>query len=247
MDKAEPDLSSLGQDVRSKVKIACHADIFGEFSTVLPTFNSLSIESMIWRIEGLSDRFLYFNDDVFLAADLQPTDVFDGAAPVLRGRWVDYSALLHGPDRSSDPALFNHFMQINAARLAGFGAARLFNSAHVVHPMRRTVMAQLFDQHRQTFLDNIGFRFRDLSQFLPQGLHNHICIAAGDAVIQTQKDHLHLKSGQGVGRDPAETWALLRTVAAPEIKFLCVNDLPQLEALIPDARDWLRSVVGLPA
>lgn len=247
VDEAAPDLSSLGAEIRDKVKIAYHFDIFGEFSKVLPTFNSLSIESMIWRIDGLSDRFLYFNDDVFLASDLEQTDVFHGAASVLRGRWVDYSALLQGPDQSADPALFNHFMQVNAARLAGFDADRLFNSAHVVHPMRRAVMAQLFDQHAEAFLDNIRYRFRDLAQFLPQGLYNHTCIAAGNAVIQTQKDHLHVKSGQGIGRDPDETWSLLQTVAAPGIKFLCVNDLPQLEALIPNVRDWLRSVVGHPA
>jgi len=247
VDDVAPDLSSLGADIQGKIKIAYHADIFGAFSAVLPTFNSLCIESMIWRIEGLSDRFLYFNDDVFLAADLEPKDVFHGTAPVLRGAWVDYSALLQGPEQSADPALFNHFMQINAAGLAGFGADRLFNSAHVVHPMVRTVMAQLFDQHAEAFLGNIAYRFRDIAQFLPQGLHNHACIGAGNAVIQTQKDHLHVKSGQGIGLDPSETWSLLQTAAAPEIKFLCINDLPQLEALIPNVREWLWSVVGHPA
>lgn len=246
VDAVAPDLSALAPAIRDKVKIALHADIFGSLGAALPTFNSLSIESLLWRIDGLADRFLYFNDDVFLTAPLLPADVFRGDAPVLRGRWVDYSDLLTGPDQSQNPALFNHFMQIRAAQLAGFRADRLFASAHVVHPMRRSVMADLFDQHRQAFEDNIQYRFRDLAQFLPQGLHNHACIAADMAVIQTHKDHLHVKSGQGVGRDPAETWSILQTVAAPGIKFLCVNDLPQLEALIPDVRDWLGAVVGQP-
>jgi UDP-N-acetylglucosamine-lysosomal-enzyme len=40
----------------------------------LPVFSSSSIESNLDRIPGLSDIFLYFNDDVFLAAPISPDD-----------------------------------------------------------------------------------------------------------------------------------------------------------------------------
>lgn len=244
VDDEAPDLRTLSPGLRRKVRIVRHTAIFGEYSAVLPTFNSLSIESMLWRIDGLAEQFLYFNDDVFLAAPLRPEDVFCDDMPVLRGAWVDYSALPGDAGAAQDPARFHHFVQINAAGLAGYGAQRLFASAHVVHPMRRSVMEGLFAQHRAAFLDNIAHRFRDLSQFLPQGLHNHACIAANAAVLRAGKDHLHVKSGQGMGCNPSETRALLQSVADPSIKFLCVNDLPQLERLIPDVRDWLDGVVG---
>lgn len=244
VDTEPPDLSVLSAELRAKVGIVFHEDIFGEFSAFLPTFNSLAIESLIWRINGLSDRFMYFNDDVFLSAPLHPSDVFKDFSPVLRGQWVDYRALLDRPKVRKDPAKFNHFMQINAAGLVGVDAGRLFSSAHVVHPLVRPVMAKLFDQHRDAFIENIKHRFRDLSQFLPQGLHNHACIAANRAIVQTREDHLHVKSGQGVGRPADETWALLQNANAPEIKFLCVNDLTQLEMVVPEARDWLCRVIG---
>ncbi len=244
VDSEIPDLSGLSDELRAKVKFAFHRDIFDGFTDALPTFNSLAIESMIWRIEGLSERFMYFNDDVFLTAPLFPEDVFRGDIPVLRGKWVDYSKLLRSPEMRRDPAKFNHFMQLNAASLLGFDATRLFSSAHVVHPLRRSVMARLFDQNRKVFVDNIGHRFRDLSQFLPQGLHNHACIAAEEAVIHSTDDHRHIKSGEGVGGTAAETRSLLHNAASPEIKFLCVNDLSQLEEIIPDAREWLGRVIG---
>ncbi len=244
VDSELPDLSLLSDEIRAKISFVFHREIFDEFNTVLPTFNSLAIESMIWRIDGLSERFIYFNDDVFLSATLHPTDVFIGFLPVLRGQWVDYVELTHEPEVRRNPAKFNHFMQINAARIAGFDASRLFCSAHVAHPMRRTVMAQLFDQYPDAFRENIKHRFRDLSQFLPQGLHNHACIAAESAVVHTVDDHLHIESGQGIGCPPAETWALLQGAYDPEIKFVCINDLPQLEVVIPNAREWLRRVVG---
>ena len=97
---------------------------------------------------------------------------------------------------------------------------------------------------RDTFIENIKYRFRDLRQFSPQSLHNHACIAAEKAVVHTENDHLHIESGQGIGRPPAETTALLQKARNPEIKFLCVNDLPQLEMVVPQAREWLRGVIG---
>ena len=135
-------------------------------------------------------------------------------------------------------------MQLNAALIAGYDATKIFSSAHVVHPLRRAVMADLFDKYLIDFVENIKHRFRDLSQFLPQGLHNHACIAADNAIIHKAHDHFHITSGYGVGRPRAETWSLLQNATNPEIKFLCVNDLPQLEAEFPEARDWLQQAIG---
>ena len=244
VDRDTPDLSTLPETLRAKIRFVYHSDIFRPFHHVLPTFNSLAIESLIWRIEGLSERFMYFNDDVFLTAPLLPQDVFHGDAPVLRGTWADHSHLARNAALRSDPSKFNLFMQINAAQLAGFDAVRMFGSAHVVHPLRRDVMERLFDRHFGAFMDNISHRFRDISQFLPQGLHNHTCIAERSAVIQQTGDHLHLTSGHGIGRSPAETRSLLEATTRSEIKFLCINDLPQLELVIPEARAWLRRAVG---
>lgn len=42
----------------------------------LPTFNSVAIEWNLHRIEGLSEHFVYFNDDVFLIRETTPEDFF---------------------------------------------------------------------------------------------------------------------------------------------------------------------------
>lgn len=49
-----------------KIKLVTHDQIFPNKSH-LPTFSSPAIEVNLHRIEGLSQRFLYFNDDIFLA------------------------------------------------------------------------------------------------------------------------------------------------------------------------------------
>jgi hypothetical protein len=243
-DAQTPDLSAVPASLRARIAIVDHRVLFAGHEAALPTFNSLAIESLLWRIPGLSERFVYFNDDVFLTGPLAPGDVFADMAPVLRGKWVDRRALLADPAARNDPARLHDFAQVNAAALAGFGAERLFAGAHVVHPMRRSVFAALWDRHRAAFLANIGHRFRDTGQFLPQGLHNHACIAAGDAVLTSADDHLHLRAGAVGDYGHADVRSYLRRALEPGMKFLCVNDLPQVEAAIPDTRAWIEAAVG---
>ena len=243
-DAQVPDLSALPASLRNRIAIVDHRVLFAGHEAALPTFNSLAIESLLWRIPGLSERFVYFNDDVFLTGPLSPGDVFADMRPVLRGKWVDRRALLADPANRSDPARLHDFTQVNAAALAGFGPERLFAVAHVVHPLRRSVFAALWDRHRAAFIANIGHRFRDTGQFLPQGLHNHSCIAAGTADLTSVDDHLHLRAGAVVDYGAAGVRRYLRRAIEPGVKFLCVNDLPQVEAAIPDTRAWIEAAIG---
>lgn len=244
VEQDTPELAPLPQALRAKVRIVLHDQIFAPHTHVLPTFNSLAIESMLWRIEGLAERFLYFNDDVFLTNPLLPEDVFVGNMPVLRGRWRDLSALPDDPAAQNDPAQFNYFMHINGAALCGYPPDRVFVCAHVAHPLRRSVMAQLFEAHDAAFTRNISHRFRDLGQFLPQGAHAHLSILSGGCAISVAPDHLHIKSGQGATAPPGQTRALLTEQGLAAVKFLCVNDLPQLEALVPEARALIGAATG---
>ena len=76
---------------RDGIRIVDHREIFRGYQQLLPTFNSLAIESMLWRIEGLADRFLYFNDDMMLVGPVKPTDFFSDEGKVnLRGRWNNW-------------------------------------------------------------------------------------------------------------------------------------------------------------
>lgn len=56
-----------------KIQIVKHADIF-EYKEHLPVFSSPAIEWNLDNIPGLSDFFLYFNDDVFLGSHVHPED-----------------------------------------------------------------------------------------------------------------------------------------------------------------------------
>lgn len=60
-----------------RVKIVKHSDIYQEYSSHLPTFNSHSIESHLWQIPGLSEYFLYSNDDTFFGKPVTSDMFFD--------------------------------------------------------------------------------------------------------------------------------------------------------------------------
>ena len=57
-----------------KLVLVDHSDIIRK--EYLPVFSANPIESNIHRIPGLSEHFVFFNDDVYLTAPVEPTDFF---------------------------------------------------------------------------------------------------------------------------------------------------------------------------
>lgn len=62
-----------------KLVIVNHEDYIPE--QYLPTFNSHTIELNMHRIQSLSEKFVYFNDDMFLVAPTVESDFFDKNFP----------------------------------------------------------------------------------------------------------------------------------------------------------------------
>ncbi len=62
-----------------KLHLVNHKDIMP--AEALPTFNSNAIEMNLVNIEGLSENFVYFNDDVFLVGEVSPDFFFKDGLP----------------------------------------------------------------------------------------------------------------------------------------------------------------------
>lgn len=62
------------KDLPSNVKIVYHGAFIPQ--KFLPTFNSTTIEMFLWNIKGLSEHFIYANDDMLPIKPLKPTDFF---------------------------------------------------------------------------------------------------------------------------------------------------------------------------
>ncbi len=63
-----------------KLSIVKHSDYIDQ--KFLPTLNSHVIELHLHRIKGLSEKFVYFNDDTFIIDRVKPNDFFKKGKPV---------------------------------------------------------------------------------------------------------------------------------------------------------------------
>lgn len=90
-----------------KLHIVNHRDFMS--AKYLPTFNTNPIELNLHRIAGLSEKFVYFNDDTFLINAVEPRDFFDGELP--RDRFL-MEAILPEEDKIKS-IIFNDVKLIN--------------------------------------------------------------------------------------------------------------------------------------
>ncbi|MDO5411289.1 MAG: Stealth CR1 domain-containing protein [Lachnospiraceae bacterium] len=89
-----------------KLKLIRHEDYIPKEK--LPVFNSNVIELYLNRIPELSERFVLFNDDMFLMKPVKETDFFHGKLPC-------ESALMDAPSPENIRNVFPHMMLNNAA------------------------------------------------------------------------------------------------------------------------------------
>ena len=76
-------------DSDDRITLVSHAEIFPD-SDMLPTFNSHAIEACLHRIPGLSEHFIYMNDDVFFGREVS-SDLFYTKAAKLASDWLRLS------------------------------------------------------------------------------------------------------------------------------------------------------------
>lgn len=87
-----------------KLNLVSHKDIIPE--QYLPTYNSVVIERYMHRIPGLSDRFVYFNDDFYIIRNISPDRFFKNGLP------CDIAAFLYNPSWSQWYKTLNNNIKI---------------------------------------------------------------------------------------------------------------------------------------
>jgi len=182
------------KDTKKKYKnifIIDHTVIFSGHEEFLPTFNSRSIETFMFRIPNLAEHFIYLNDDFFLINETVPTDFFKNGLPVLRGKWkkLDKDVLYK---QFKKPRLGHKAAQQKSAKLAGF--PNYYNFKHTPHPFRKSTFKACFKENEPLFLNNIKHKFRSSDQFLIQGMINHIEITNGTCIFQNDSQLLYFRS-----------------------------------------------------
>lgn len=233
--------SFLTQESRKNlnVEIIDHSVIFRDYESALPTFNSRSIESAIHRIPDLSDRYIYFNDDVMAINHISEEDFFIGPKVVLRGTWMPfknyglYRTLLSGIMNKIYEKLslrerpMHLLAQYRAAALAGLRGT-YFEAAHAPHPVNTETLKSYFKKNPEIFRKNIQPKFRHLNQFVTHPLANSLEIKERNYVICQDNDY-YCMGFSNVDEDDQKNQ--VNNLINGSYKFLC---LQSIEYAAPD-------------
>lgn len=134
-----------------KLTIVDHREIIP--AELLPTFNSVTIEMYLHKIPNLSEKFLFFNDDMFINAPLNPDFFFQNEKPVVRlirdhDRW-QFKTLQDCDLALKDPKISSHRRSLlNAWRLfcSKRGVNDFYILAHTVDGFSKTMIRQVLEE-----------------------------------------------------------------------------------------------------
>jgi hypothetical protein len=137
--------------------VVSHREVFGDTGR-LPTFNSHAIESRLHRIPGLSEHFLYLNDDVFLGRPVPPGLFF---TPGGLTRFFPSRALVDSaPRRPDDPPVNSAGKNNRRLIQEAFGRVLTRKMMHTPHPSRRSVIAEIEDRFAEQVEATASHQFR---------------------------------------------------------------------------------------
>jgi len=219
---------------QNKIQLVDHKEVFRDHIDVLPTFNILSIEAMLYKIKGLSEHFIYFNDDVFLIKPTTIEDWFVDGLPVIRGKWepLPHRLWYKKIDYWFNPSKLKRFgykrLQAYAAQLAGY-TKRYFRMYHHPRALLKSQFETYFDHQPHLLKKQISYRFRSPEQFNPYGLILHASLLNKQAITSSKLQLSEVT--YSLKKNPKRVYRkLVKAAADSTILFLNLQSLDLLEA-----------------
>lgn len=210
-----------------KIRIVDHREIFAGYEQYLPTFNTRSIETMLWNIQGLSDYFFYLNDDFFFNALAQLDDILIDQKMVIYGHWQSslvlkaklwYRQLLN--QYFAKPIQPKHMIaQMLGADMLGF--KQFFEIHHYPHAVDRKILADYLLAYPAFLEKQIQYKFRSVEQINPISLMNHLKIKKNEVLLKPDLTIAYLKNESSLNH-------FLQSLSDEHIKYGCIQSLDQL-------------------
>ena len=147
-----------------KVTIVDHAEIIPK--DLLPTFNSNMIEFFIYKIPGLSEHFLYANDDMFFGKPVEPDFFFDetGNPIVIMGRKKWPKSYYTGATSFSKFGLYKKTCA-NALKYAydKTGVKFPYSFKHAIEPFRKSYFKENIEKDFEFWKKTTFTPFREVT------------------------------------------------------------------------------------
>lgn len=208
-DKQVPSFLDVSSN---KLVIVDHTEIIDE--KYLPTFNSNAIEINIHKITGLSEHFVFFNDDMFLINHVLKSDFFENGLPKASAISNVITGIGDEPIHSislNDVALINKYFNkksvikqslsnwfspkygLNLYRsivLLPWGQFTGFLEDHLPNSFLKSTFIELWDKENVALNRTMTYKFRNQSN-LNQWLFKYWQFAKNSFVPRTPKFGQH--------------------------------------------------------
>ncbi|MBF4993150.1 stealth family protein [Arthrobacter gandavensis] len=151
--------------------------------SVLPTFNSQAVESQLQHIPGLSEHFLYSNDDMFFGRPVGP-DLFFSPGGITK--FIEASTRIglgaNDPERSG----FENAARVNRRLLwERFGRITTRHLEHTAAPLRKSVLVEMEAVFPDEFAATAASKFRAKDNIsVTNSLYHYYALLTGRAVTQ---------------------------------------------------------------
>ncbi len=229
----------------TNIKWIWHDDIFPR-NEYLPTFNSHAIESCLHRIDGLSEYFLYFNDDVFVMKDLKKTNFFKTNGCSI-SFMESYGASFY-PRKIEDESYINASLNCKRLLEKEFNISPIQYHKHVPHVLKKSVLFEMETLFKDSYEIVRQNKFREESDISTISfLYHHYSFFKKESVRGNCLGHLIRHTNYR---------AKARAIKKVRPDFICINDgggssndseykewmLEFLEKYYPTPAVWEKSV-----
>ena len=200
-----------------KIRLVDHQDIFG-CESWLPTFNSSGIETQLHHISGLSDKFLYFNDDFFLGQSCYKSDFFfgNGVLKCFPSGQMAYEADIDSSseeyiqaDKNAIELISEDFLTVNRQIMQ-----------HVPYSSDRNLLQELEDRFPEEFAKSASAPFRSSNCLRPIAFMQYHYGYNQRLVIPSKITHRYLALWKET--IIAQLGSLLKS---RKYKTFCINDV----------------------
>ncbi|RJO75904.1 exopolysaccharide phosphotransferase [Nocardia panacis] len=184
----------------------------------LPVFNSHAVESQLHHIDGLSEHFLYSNDDMFFARPVRPSMFF---SPAGISRFMEAGTRIGLGRNNERRSGFENAARVNRELLAGrFGSVITRHLEHAPAPLRRSVLCEMEREFPVDFARTSASRFRAATDIsVTNSLYHYYALLTGRAIPQESARMRYVDTTSRAGL------AMLTGLAQRrEVDFFCLND-----------------------
>ena len=219
-----------------RVRIMRSEQFFADPS-VLPTHNSHAVESQLANIEGLSEHFIYSNDDMFFGRAVSPAAFFSPGGVT---HFIEATTRIGLGDSDVTRSGFENAARVNRALLEQrFGRLITRHLEHTPVPMVRSVVRELEAEFPEEFRRTAASAFRSATDVsVTNSLYHFYALITGRAVSDTGLRALYVDTTAQAGL------ALMRKLPdRRNVDLFCLNDGSFPEVSDDERADAIRELL----